>query len=167
MARSFGKRPTLRGQPRAHGQGALNPSCVRLRPNCQRATSKTRDAGTSQRPAGLSQFNKVRGSGRCGLHVCRTPPTGSRFGTSPLPSTFITTPNSFACQAKASARVHPPGHRPPCRKVLFPLYIFYDVPQCPAGDLRRWNQNIGWVVTERLASFSPWTRSTDESGRRR
>jgi hypothetical protein len=68
--------------------------------------------------------------------TARTPRTGSPFGSNPLPATFITTPNSFACQAKQSSRMHLVSHPPPRAATFFLSSIFYDVPQCPVGVLR-------------------------------
>ena len=52
------------------------------------------------------------------------PRTGSRFAVEPLPAPFITTPNSFACQARQSAAVHPGSNRPHIARPFSPVIYF-------------------------------------------
>ncbi len=109
-----------------------------------------RDAGTTDSAdCPFIANQEVRGSGRCGLHKQLRGRHERAVASNLAPSPPRSLQPRIRLRVKRSSppAVHPTSHRPLVQRCFSPLSIFYALPQCPVGDLREWNQNIGWVVT--------------------
>ena len=133
-----------------------HPSCVRLRPNCQRATSKMRGCPNESAACRSIANQKVRGSGRCGLHGLR-----GRHGREVASIRTPSPPRSLQPRIRLRVkRSSPPEciqHQAigrPSQAVFRPLHIFYALPQCPVGELRRMKSKYRLGCNGRLGGLS-------------